>query len=139
MTKATTRQVLTAALAGLLLAVALVLGACDGGEKCDPGQRYDHGLCYVASPDGTAASTDAASGEGGPDGGTAGQTAFGATCGDSSECAAPTDWCAMQPGQTEGYCTETGCLDQPDECPDGWACTDLSIYQEGLPAICTRP
>jgi len=67
---------------------------------------------------------------------------FGAACSDAvehSECPCAADYCAVMPGQSEGYCTATGCNDDPSVCPEGWSCLDLSGFQPGAPAICLAP
>lgn len=65
---------------------------------------------------------------------------FGASCTDDSACAcAPADYCALMPGQSEGYCTARGCKEDPSVCPAGWSCFDLSAFSADLPAICMKP
>jgi hypothetical protein len=67
---------------------------------------------------------------------------FGAACTDAvehSECSCAADYCAVMPGQSEGYCTVTGCKDDPSVCPEDWSCFDLSAFQSGAPAICLAP
>jgi hypothetical protein len=69
-------------------------------------------------------------------------TAFGTVCRDGTDhvdCCDPAPYCAVQPAQSEGYCTLTGCLDDASICPSDWGCMDLSVFAEGLPAICTAP
>jgi hypothetical protein len=113
---------------GLFL-LALLTGPACVSEPCDPGQTYRHGLCY---PD-----VDA---QGAP-GADAGDpfAHYGDPCADTSECDAPTDYCALQPGQPTGYCTHTGCLEDESVCPDGWDCLDLSVFNPTLPSICSQP
>jgi hypothetical protein len=65
--------------------------------------------------------------------------AFGAPCTDVSSCGAPTDYCAVMPGQSSGYCTRKGCVDDPNVCPSGWSCFDLSKFDPASPAICVKP
>jgi len=67
---------------------------------------------------------------------------FGAPCTDTvnhSECGCAADYCAQQPGEAEGYCTATDCLQDPSVCPAGWSCFDVSIFAPGSPAVCLRP
>jgi hypothetical protein len=40
------------------LATTAAIG-CGDGRPCDPGQRYERGLCYDPEPDAGAASADA--------------------------------------------------------------------------------
>jgi hypothetical protein len=65
--------------------------------------------------------------------------AYGSPCTDTAACAAPTNYCAVMPGQTTGYCTTTGCIEDPTVCPSGWSCFDLSKFQPGGPAVCVKP
>jgi hypothetical protein len=111
------------------LILIVLLAACkSNGEPCDTGQRYSYGLCYEID---AAIVADA-----GPD---ASFAHFGDVCADTPACGVPTDYCARQPGTAAGYCTRTGCLTMPEACPAGWGCLDLSIFQAGLPAICSKP
>jgi hypothetical protein len=67
---------------------------------------------------------------------------FGKPCTDDTthaECGCAADYCAIQPGQTEGYCTATGCVENPAACPKDWSCFDVSTFQPGAPAICLKP
>jgi hypothetical protein len=69
---------------------------------------------------------------------------FGAACTtsgpDASACpCAPAGYCALMPGQTQGYCTATDCKANRSVCPSGWSCFDLSIFDPTLPAICAKP
>jgi hypothetical protein len=66
--------------------------------------------------------------------------AFGAACTTDADCAcAAAGYCALMPGQAEGYCTATGCIEDPAVCPSGWSCFDLSAFSSTLPAICMKP
>ena len=53
---------------------------------------------------------------------------WGDVCVESTECSAPTDFCAKQPGMDEGYCTYT-CTDNTQcadlDSPDSWSCNTL--------------
>jgi hypothetical protein len=116
-----------------LLALGAPLVGCTVNH-CDPGQRYWDGFCL--KPDAGAA--DASWPE--DDGGAAADCPSpGGACTDSADCDCEAGWCAIEPGETTGYCTRTGCLETPDVCPDGWGCMDLSRFSPALPAICTRP
>jgi hypothetical protein len=61
------------------------------------------------------------------------------TSGKSDACNCAADYCALMPGQTEGYCTRTGCKEDPSVCPADWSCLDLSQFLAGQPAICIKP
>lgn len=73
-------------------------------------------------------------------GGACGDEAFGTTCTTDADCGCEAaGYCALMPGQTTGYCTATGCKDDPSVCPSGWSCFDLSAFSATLPAICMKP
>jgi hypothetical protein len=58
-------------------------------------------------------------------------------CSDDSQCVAPTTYCAIQPGQP-GFCTAVGCEQDPNLCPTGATCFDVTPF--GLPQhICIPP
>lgn len=63
---------------------------------------------------------------------------FGAACSSNADCSCAASYCALQPGQSKGYCTKTGCSTDESLCPSGWSCFDLSRFAPGQPAICTR-
>jgi hypothetical protein len=127
---------------------AWALMGCYDDSPCDAGQELRDGACQAIEEDspspggssGAGGGASGASGAGGTAGGSA-ATEFGDPCGDHSECGDPVPYCALQPGQTVGYCTVTDCLppEDTDVCPDGWGCLDLSIFAPGEPAICTEP
>lgn len=73
-----------------------------------------------------------------PDAGPA-SAEYGATCTTDASCAAPTSYCAKMPGASSGYCTRTGCKEDPSICPSGWGCFDSSRFQPGGPAFCSKP
>ena len=107
----------------------LLVAACEPeSERCDPDQRYSYGLCYAI--DAPPLPVDAAPGS---------YLHFGDVCTGDPDCAAPTDFCAKYPSDPTGYCTRTGCLADPNRCPAGWSCYDLSVILAGLPAICVKP
>jgi hypothetical protein len=63
---------------------------------------------------------------------------FGAPCRASSECTCAANYCAVMPGQTQGYCTKTGCNTDKSLCPMSWSCFDLSQFAAGQPAFCLK-
>ncbi len=63
---------------------------------------------------------------------------FGNACKVDADCPCGANYCALMPGQTSGYCTKTGCKQDPSVCPSGWSCFDLSAFSSTLPAICTN-
>jgi hypothetical protein len=63
---------------------------------------------------------------------------LGEPCTSAGQCTEGAEYCALMPGQSEGYCTPTGCIEQPELCPDGWSCFDVSVFAPGQPSICIR-
>ena len=86
-----------------------------------------------AEPDTGAADDDAGTEDAAP------ESFLGKPCTDAvnhSECGGDADYCAIQPTQTEGICTITGCMLPDIGCPSGWRCLDLSVFDPMYPAIC---
>lgn len=119
-----------------LACVCLASLGCADTSSCDPDQDFVGGRCVTRAPGPT---------DGGPapdatltceDGGVEGGTDFGAVCVDSAGCGCPAPFCSVQPGATEGMCTQSGCVEDPSLCPAGWRCFDLSLFMAGLPSIC---
>jgi hypothetical protein len=123
----------------VLASVALAAGACDPTDPCDPGQAFSNGVCVSLidaappAPDAAPASDDASPAA------DACTDDLGSTCTSDDDCGCVSRYCAIQPGDPDGYCTRTGCLDDPSVCPEGWGCLDLSMFFPGLPSICTMP
>jgi hypothetical protein len=116
-----------------LCVFAGLLPACTEDSPCDEGQTFRDGFCYTNPADAAApADTSVPSDDGG---GLAGEAAaasdFGKVCTVTAECALPTVYCAIQPGQPAGFCTTFGCDLDPSVCPTGWGCMDLTPF--GLP------
>jgi hypothetical protein len=63
---------------------------------------------------------------------------WGAPCKESVDCTCAANYCALQPGKAEGYCSKTGCKDDPSVCPGDWTCFDISMFAPGQPAVCTK-
>jgi hypothetical protein len=135
-------------LACALGAIAVLGLACTVDEPCDPDQELDElRFCVPKTPSaaGGADSGETPSGGAGLEAGSAGASAceapseFGDVCSASSDCRCEVDYCAIFPGETQGICTRTGCIDNPAICPDGWMCLDLSMFSAELPAICVPP
>lgn len=130
-----TRTLSIIAILGTSALVALV-GACTEDDPCDEGQILVDGWCNLASVDAAppamtddAAVPDTSDPEAGvSEAGGGAATAFGQTCMTSVECPAPTNYCALVPGQPSGNCTATGCNLDASICPAGWTCMDLTMY-----------
>jgi hypothetical protein len=94
-------------------------------------------------------SADAGAGETGSDGAvaecslTAGDPrGFGAPCSDTqshSDCPCAANYCSKSPFDTQGYCSVTGCKENPGLCPPGWTCFDISAFAPGQPSVCAKP
>ena len=117
--------------------VVVLASGCANTATCDPNQELRNGLCLPQAPP----SDDAASDAGplpqcGPDASADGQ--FGQTCVDSSECACPAPFCAVQPGESQGFCTQINCVSDPALCPSGWSCVDLSAVDPSYPSTCLQ-
>jgi hypothetical protein len=106
---------------GLVLAVT-GLPACAAPFPCDDGQELRRGFCYPAD---AAVSGPAKLDAGEP---VEPSEAFGQSCTSSSQCISPATYCAIQPGQTSGFCTAFGCDQDPSLCPATWSCMDLTSY-----------
>jgi hypothetical protein len=67
---------------------------------------------------------------------------FGAPCNDTtnhSDCPCAASYCSKSPFDAQGYCSVTGCKENPSLCPTGWTCFDVSLFAPGQPAVCARP
>ena len=114
----------------VVIVFGCVVAACTEDTPCDQGQVLRNSYCFavdaaVAPTDAAAPVDDAASGE------ASAASAFGKDCATTAECVAPTVYCAVQPGQTAGFCTAFGCDLDATICPSGWGCMDLTPF--GMP------
>ena len=131
------------------VALAIAIGGCADGAECDPGQVLARAVC-IPDPAGASGAAGAdGGGTAGEDGGTDSEGSaaecsvdFGTPCSDAvnhSDCGCPADFCGVAPGATTGYCTTTGCKEDPSLCPGGWTCVDFSVYDPTLPSVCVAP
>jgi len=110
-----------------------------GGTSADAGSPRD------AGPGDSAADAESRSqsSEGGMCTLSGGDTrGFGAPCDDvtnHSDCPCAADYCSKSPFDARGYCSVTGCKENPNICPPGWSCFDVSLVAPGQPSVCTRP
>ena len=111
-------------------ALASLMGACTEDDPCDEGEVLVDGWCNPAPVDAAPPEpgSDAAVGNPGGDEAGGAAPAFGQTCMTAAECSAPTNYCALVPGQPSGSCTATGCNLDPTICPTGWSCMDLTAF-----------
>jgi hypothetical protein len=69
-----------------------------------------------------------------------GSAAFGSTCTAEGDCTcSAASYCAIMPGQVEGFCTAQGCAEDESVCPAEWSCFDLSSIAAGAPSFCLEP
>ena len=118
-------------------AAALLATGCANTATCDPNERLKEGMCFP-KPAEAPPSDAAADGAGGPatcteDAALTGE--FGRKCTAHAECGCPAPVCAIQPGQTEGFCTQV-CTNDPSVCPSGYRCIDLSAIDPSYPSTC---
>jgi hypothetical protein len=132
--------------------LALLVGAaagfalsCGHYESCDPGQVMQFNICLPGLVDGgfpDLAPGDTCAPPVKPDGGESEmcmdkKAGFGEPCTANEQCRCGKDLCAIIPGQTCGFCTRSGCLQDPSICPQGWTCYDASAYQAGY-SLCVN-
>ena len=140
------RILLITALASLPWAVACTQSEDDA---CGKGTVYDDGGCHPATAgtsSTTAGTTSSSDGGADADAGGAGATGatdpnFGLDCTADDECTGATNYCLPPSPVDARYCTVQDCdpADPQALCPAEWKCTDLSLFQAGLPTACTRP
>jgi hypothetical protein len=120
------------------IAGASVIG-CAPEHRCDPGQVDLGYACYSppGMPDG-AVESNAAAEVIPPDSVmcTDKFTGFAYGCNAPADCPCGLDFCIIYGGP--GYCTRTGCADDPSLCPQGWSCVDLGLYSPGLTPTCVK-
>jgi hypothetical protein len=115
---------------------ASISPAADAGSAypvADAGQSVVDGAVAEAGAEGGAAQCTLAGGDG---------QGFGAPCSDTqahSDCPCAANYCSKSPFDTQGYCSRTGCKENPGLCPPGWTCFDVSQFAPGQPSVCTKP
>ena len=122
------------------LSLLLFCPACLSDKVCGDDFVAVDGLCYLPA-DTQASVTDA----GEPDTESGDEPAdlpsgMMDPCTSNSDCNGEADYC-LQPNYPDlnGNCTTQGCTLDPDNCPEGYLCLDLSVYLGGLPTVCTWP
>lgn len=119
-------------------ALGCLIGGCTETDPCDENEMLSDGWCVPAAvdaaipipvPDASGVGDEVNESEAGGSGDEVGApTAFGQVCMTAAECVAPTNYCALVPGQASGNCTSTGCNLDPSICPAGWTCMDLTVF-----------
>ena len=134
----------TCGLAGVLLSSIFLASCLAGGDaRCGPGQQLtEDGLCecapgFALDQDGQCATPAADpavdAGEAGADAGDVSgsvdaglEPSLGQPCTSPEDCGPDAPFC-----DTFHYnaCLVPGCVLEPDDCPSGWECCDLSVFQ----------
>jgi hypothetical protein len=112
------------------LALGCVASGCILGERCGPDEDFQDGLCVRVESDGGRA-----------DGTThqdSDQTGLGQECTGGASCPVLAPVCVILPGQQTGYCTLEECSLEPDDCPHGYYCMDISAYKPEYTTICLK-
>jgi hypothetical protein len=89
----------------------------------------DRGQSSDGNADGAARDSGAETGS--PD---VGAPALGKSCKVHEDCDPAAPFCVVN----FGYCTEQDCTTNPDSCPPGYTCMDLSVFLPGLPYACIK-
>lgn len=66
---------------------------------------------------------------------------FGAPCDDTvqhTDCPCRANYCSKSPFDSQGYCSITGCKEDPSLCPAGYRCLDISQFAPGQPSVCVK-
>mgnify|MGYP001551860624 CR=1 FL=1 len=124
--------------------------ACTQSEDdaCGKGTEYKNGACHPATAgtsSTTAGTTSSSDGGAGADAGGAPPTGatdpnFGAACETADDCSGSTNYCVPMSPFDSAYCSVQDCdPGDPEVCPTGWTCTDLSRFLAGAPWACSRP
>jgi hypothetical protein len=124
--------------------VAILFGACKVDHPCDPGFHEVHGACFKDVVPCVECTDDPYSGFGCPcvlqDAGPDAGPDAGVDAGPGCNCVA--DFCAVNPGAAQGFCTieaPSGCLTDPTICPaTNWQCFDTEpVGGAGDMCICS--
>jgi len=111
----------------LTLSLAFSTAAC--GDDADNGTPATDATSDDATGDETP-SDDATGDE---------ATPWGATCATDADCAAPTDFCVVQPGNTEGYCS-IECPNLGSDCTyEDWTCNIIGSCDAPMATWCGPP
>ena len=112
------------------LLTATMLAGCLLGDRCGPDEELVDNLCMPLRSDGGASD-----GEASADGDIAG---LGEPCREQEDCFLPADICVIYPGATDGYCTIQHCSRDPDDCPEGYFCMDVSEFNYDCDTLCLQ-
>jgi hypothetical protein len=125
-------RLLTRFLPAALVALPLSCNL-DDSKRCDEGFVYEGGYCMLVDTD-TDSETDSDS-----ETADAGVTGLGEICTGQDDCEGyDADYCAMEIGATDGQCTVSDCIAEPDDCPPELYCCDFPAtgMTAGMPNLC---
>lgn len=108
--------------------VVLDDGFCGPKQQVETTDTATHDTATSDTGTDTETSTE---GDGLPEG-------MDAACSETMPCTGEADFCNQVPGSPEGVCTIQGCTIEPDDCPPGYVCFDLSVIVPTLPTICQQ-
>ena len=114
----------------MMCALCLVFSAaCD--DDTSSAEPADNNAASAADTSSGASAADAAASDA--------ETAWGTTCAEDGDCAAPTDLCVMQPGDTEGYCS-IACPNLGADCTHAdWTCNIIGTCDAPAATWCGPP
>jgi hypothetical protein len=118
----------TLKLVGIISIVSVIPTGCLG-DRCSPDQVLEGGKCVAPEPDGGHDKDGATL----PDGDI---TGMGEYCTDPAECTGQANICVILPGAIDGYCSIDGCSVDPNNCPEGFFCMDISEFTPDYETIC---
>lgn len=114
----------------IVIIISLYAAACID-EPCDPGQTFAAGLCVIVPPDARVA--DARDGDAAAE---ARSVPFDTVCTATAQCGGVTNFCAIVPGELQGFCTHDGCVEDLSVCPPDVGCLDLTPLGAPGMSIC---
>ncbi len=117
----------------MIVVLVLCWSSCslDDDDRCGEGFIWENNTCYPVQEQDTTPVPD-----GGTDTDTDLPSGMGKVCTEAGgECAnEEADYCVLQPGNLEGYCSLQDCIADPNNCPGTYICCDFSI--DGIPNFC---
>ncbi len=132
------------------LVLGMLLVSCLGDNICGKEMVEKDGKCVKlkeTDPSDNSSTETESTGDSPGDGGDDSEAevltlpvGMGDPCTESADCKGATDYCIQEnaPADPNGYCTISGCTDDPDNCPETYICIDLSQYFAPLPWACAK-
>jgi hypothetical protein len=101
----------------LLFGATIVASGCVGeGDACDEKMLMQEGVCLPLLEEELSQ--------------------LGEACISHAECIKEAPFCMVYNDHPYGYCTTEGCNLEQNDCPEGYACIDLSSDSPGLITVC---